>query len=117
MAFPYNPGQRLTIRPHDPPEPIKRRSIGREGLTKIQSKSPLERCLLYPPLEGGLTGTTTVSLTILESVRVGDGHRSQVVIVEASSDSNEISTYNNEVSTDNNEIPGGIRLIAKFYDP
>ena len=99
--LPYVPGQMLTVRPHEPPELTRPRFLKKEDLMKTRSKSPLERCLLYPPSEG-LTGASAISLRIIEGVRVGDGHHSQVVAVEASS---------------NNEIPSGIRLIAKFYDP
>src|SRR6266487_4090033 len=81
--IPYFPGQELWIRPHDPPAPTTGSlALKFDGARERESKHPLERCFLRPPLSGS-TGTTTMLLKILETVRAGDGHSAQVLTVQA----------------------------------
>ncbi|KAK9235011.1 hypothetical protein V1525DRAFT_411229 [Lipomyces kononenkoae] len=75
LFLPYYPGQQFTVVSHDPPEPTT--YITRER----ESKHPLERCILHPPLPGSI-GATTVYLRIVESVRLGDNYNAQVAKVQ-----------------------------------
>ncbi|KAN0075112.1 hypothetical protein V8E54_007723 [Elaphomyces granulatus] len=105
--IPYFPGKEFWVRPHDPPAPTRGSlALKFDGARERESKHPLERCLLHPPLPGS-TGSSTMCLKILGTIRAGDRHSAQLVTVQA-------------VHIDSgmtNAPPSGVQLIAKFYDP
>jgi serine/threonine protein kinase len=105
--IPYIPGQDFVIRSHDPPAPTTASlSLKFDGARERESKHPLERCLLHPPLQGS-TGSTTMRVKILGTVRAGDGHSAQLVTIQA--------FYIDRKMI--NAPPSDVHLIAKFYDP
>src|SRR2546430_15365287 len=105
--LPYFSGQEFWIRPHDPPAPTTASlSLKFDAARERESKHPLERCLLHPPLQGS-TGSTTMCLKILGTVRAGDGHNAQLVTVQAAHIEPRMI----------NAPPSNVQLIAKFYDP
>ncbi|KAK9491679.1 hypothetical protein V1508DRAFT_463020 [Lipomyces doorenjongii] len=80
--LPYYPGQQFTVVSHDPPEPAKGScALNIHAAQERESKRPLERCILHPPLPGSV-GPTTVYLKILETVRLGDNQSAQIAKVQ-----------------------------------
>lgn len=47
----------------------------------MEELHPVERCLQYPPLPGPY-GSSSLELQIYDSVRIGDRHHAQLVVVE-----------------------------------
>ncbi|KAK9239598.1 hypothetical protein V1525DRAFT_397871 [Lipomyces kononenkoae] len=105
--LPYYPGQQFTVVSHDPPEPTTYRcNLNIHTARERESKHPLERCILHPPLPGSI-GVTTVYLRIVESVRLGDNHSAQVAKVQVE----------RVIPHESSSPPVDTPLIAKFYDP
>ncbi|KAK9242128.1 hypothetical protein V1506DRAFT_107766 [Lipomyces tetrasporus] len=105
--LPYYPGQQFTVVSHDPPEPTKGScALNIHTARERESKHPVERCILHPPLPGSV-GTTTVYLKILEPVRLGDNHSTQIAKVQV----------DRVIPHESNSPPVDTPLIAKFYDP
>ncbi|KAI1921765.1 hypothetical protein LOZ12_002170 [Ophidiomyces ophidiicola] len=101
--FPYSTGQELCICSHTPPPPINDRyPFDYAEYLKRRDMHPVDVCLLYPPAKG-VAGKTTVRLQVLEEIRTGSFHGSQVVSV------NILDQLEN--------IPPNTKLVAKFYDP
>lgn len=63
--------------------------------------SPVQRCLRNPPLPGK-SESRFIDLGILEPIKVGDGHNSQVFTVR--------------IQDPGSTQPGDV-LVAKAYDP
>ncbi|KAJ0424718.1 hypothetical protein BJY00DRAFT_309135 [Aspergillus carlsbadensis] len=93
-AVPYTPGWQFTAKPHTPPSPTPvpfdqgcctRNSEA--DLVERRELGLMERCLKHPPLpgldecegeyEGKGEDTDTVTLEIIDAIKVGDGHNSQ----------------------------------------
>lgn len=66
---------------------------------------PIERCLQNPPLQGSY-GPSTIDLRVHETIRIGDEHNAQLVVVE-------ILTANPPVKA----LTQGAHVVAKIYDP
>ncbi|KAK9249273.1 hypothetical protein V1506DRAFT_569458 [Lipomyces tetrasporus] len=105
--LPYYPGREWSILSHDPPAPtVGHCDLTRDGAWEREWKHPLERCILHPPRPGSF-GTTTVDLKIVDIVRAGDQHSSQLVTVQV------VNVDPPESSLPTSNIP----LMAKIYDP
>ncbi|KAK9429335.1 hypothetical protein V1505DRAFT_357001 [Lipomyces doorenjongii] len=105
--LPYFPGQQLALVSHDPPDPtIGSCSLNFHAARERESKPPLDRCILHPPLPGSI-GTATVYLKIIEAVRLGDNHNAQIAKVQV----------DRVIRHESNSPPVDTPLIAKFYDP
>ncbi len=105
--LPYIVGQEFWIRPHTPPPPMHGdRDLSYEGFIERETKHPLERCLLHPPLPG-LTEGALIGVKVVEEVRVGDGHSAQLVTVKIIDVPPQASIL----------LQQNMILVAKFYDP
>ncbi|PGH28296.1 hypothetical protein AJ80_00187 [Polytolypa hystricis UAMH7299] len=103
--LPYIKGQCLTVQSHEPPAPTNN-DCSYDPITAREREHihPLKRCILHPPLEGQ-DGSTIANLEIIETVRAGDSHCAQLVVMQVK-----------QVSPQN-ALPMGRRLLAKIYDP
>jgi serine/threonine protein kinase len=102
--LPYNNGSHLSLRSHQPPAPttFECRVDPKSGHER-QTMSPLDRCLIHPPLPGK-DGQDTAKLVITQTIRAGDAHCAQVVAVRVKSSSS-------------GNLPRDTDLVAKIYDP
>ncbi|OJJ70272.1 hypothetical protein ASPBRDRAFT_56092 [Aspergillus brasiliensis CBS 101740] len=105
---PYTLGWRFTAEYHSVPAPtlVTRGCCMNSESDKKERKhlSPVDRCLKRPPLPGG-KGNDAVRLEILQLLKCGDGHNSQVFIVRLLA------------STSQSLPQDGTELVAKIYDP
>lgn len=106
---PYVKGWRFTARAHIPPPPtpvtIDCCLNDKAGELEWKQLSPVERCLLHPPLPGS-DGSFSVELEIDRPLRVGDNHNAQVALVR-------LLKCNPHLEG----LAKGSRLVAKIYDP
>lgn len=105
--LPYLTGQKLVLRSHTPPSP----TVGSCALNPItanerESKHPLERCLLHPPLPGS-DRRHAVLMEITATIRVGDDQCAQLAAVQVL----------NVTPTTIHGLPTNQTLVAKLYDP
>src|SRR6516162_1465996 len=106
-SLPYFIRNQLTVHSHHPPA----LTVGSCGLNpdsayERQSKHPLERCLLHPPLSGS-KGPHTVRLRIAGAVRVEDNQNAQLAAVHVLE-----ATPSAPCA-----LPTNVTILAKFYDP
>ncbi|GKZ38370.1 hypothetical protein AbraIFM66950_010527 [Aspergillus brasiliensis] len=105
---PYTRGWRFTAQYHSVSAPtlVTRGCCINSRSDKKERKhlSPVDRCLKQPPLPGG-KGNDTVRLEVLQLLKAGDGHNSQVFTVRLLA------------STSQSLPPDGTELVAKIYDP
>jgi hypothetical protein len=96
----------FTVREHTSPPatPITAQCCLRSmaEIEEWSSLSPVKKWLRNPPLAGSSDPCTT-ELNIQDIIRVGDGHHTQVFIVEARSEFSGVQR--------------GMQLVAKVYDP
>ena len=110
---PYVKGFHFTVQQHIPPPPVKLDPITRCTITDIKASEkmeqlhPVERCRQYPPLPGSY-GPLHLELEIHDTIRIGDHHRAQVVVVEVLS-----ADFDFPVKG----LSQGQRVVAKLYDP
>ena len=107
---PYIKDWQFTVQQHNPPPPTKPTSgdctvedIGETN--RLKQLQPIERCLKNPPAEGSY-GPFSLDLRIHDTMRIGDKHHAQVVVVE--------------VLTADPPVEGlsqGELVVAKIYDP
>jgi serine/threonine protein kinase len=107
---PYIPGWRFTIKSHTAPAPtpvVQDCCINSKGDKKERRQlSPIYRCLKHPPLPG-IEGNDTASLEVIDVLKGGDGHNSQVFTVRLL-----------DCESTSQMLPlKGTRLVAKAYDP
>ncbi|KAF9883089.1 hypothetical protein FE257_004097 [Aspergillus nanangensis] len=77
--------------------------------TERRKLRPIDRCLKHPPLPGkaGYEGHDTVSLQVIDLLKGGDGHNSQVLTVRLL-----------DFETKSHILPRkNTKLVAKIYDP
>ena len=107
---PYAKGWRFTAQQHNPPPPIQiKPSVGctfksMDEAQKMEELHPFEQCRQYPPLPGSC-GSSSLELQVHETIRIGDHHNSQVVLVE-------VLTANSIKG-----LSPGQYAVAKLYDP
>lgn len=70
----------------------------------MEELHPFEQCRQYPPLPGSC-GSSSLELQVHETIRIGDHHNSQVVLVE-------VLTANSIKG-----LSPGQYAVAKLYDP
>ncbi|KAL4888050.1 hypothetical protein BDV59DRAFT_189430 [Aspergillus ambiguus] len=107
---PYTPGWRFTAKSHNVSAPtlvLQGCCTNSEGDRRERKKLyPIDRCLAHPPLPGK-EGNDTVSLEVIDLLKGGDGHNSQVLIVRLL-----------DFESTSQILPQkGSRLVAKIYDP
>ena len=105
LPLPYITGWKFTARQHNPPPPT-RVTPGSclnddVGYLEWKEMNPVERCLQHPPLEGSY-GSFSLDLQIRGTLRAGDDHNDQVVVVD--------------VLTEDSHLKGQ-SIVAKIYDP
>lgn len=109
--IPYVKGWCFNVQQHIPPPPIELNpSIectvkDADQSIKMRASDPFELCLHHPPLPGTI-GPSSLRLQINDTIRIGDHHLAQLVLVE--------------VLTTNPQVKGlsqGQRVVAKLYDP
>ena len=71
----------------------------------MEQLHPIERCLQYPPLPGSY-GPLKLVIEVYDTIRIGDHHNAQVVVVE-------VLTADFPVKG----ISQGQLVVAKLYDP
>lgn len=103
----YLTGQKLVLRSYTLPSP----TVGSCALNPItanerESKHPLERCLLHPPLPGS-DRRHAVLMEITATIRVGDNQCAQLAAVQVL----------NVTPTTIHGLPTNQTLVAKLYDP
>jgi hypothetical protein len=81
---PYTAGWRFTAKSHTAPAPtpaVRNCCINSE-IDRIERRElrPVDRCLEHPPLPGK-EGNNTVTLEVIDLLKAGDGHNSQVLTV------------------------------------
>ncbi|KAH8427759.1 uncharacterized protein LDX57_005466 [Aspergillus melleus] len=105
---PYIPGWKFDAKSHTPPPPTlvaRDCCINSESdRTERQHMDPVDRCLKWPPLPGK-EGDDTISLEIIDILKGGDEHNSQVFTVQLSSSTSPLPPRK------------GTKLVAKVYDP
>lgn len=107
---PYTPGWRFKAQSHIAPAPtpvVQHCCINSKNeKTERNQQSPIDRCLKHPPLPGK-EGNGTVNLEVMDILKGGDGHNSQVFTARllASDSTSEILPQK------------GTQLVAKIYDP
>ena len=110
---PYTKGLRFTVQQHIPPPPvevdpfIRCNFADRKASEEMEQLHPLDRCLEYPPLPGSY-GASTLELEIIDTIRIGDHHHAQVVVVEVLAVDFPIKGI---------RLSQGQRVVAKLYDP
>lgn len=83
----YVKGWQFTVQQHIPSPPVQLDIFkgctfdNREERDKMENMHPIKRCLQYPPLPGSY-GPFSLELQIQGSVRIGDCHHAQLVVVE-----------------------------------
>lgn len=109
--IPYVKGWHFTVQNHTPPRPtvneipMSCEFKNREDAIKVERLHPIERCLQYPPLPGSYS-SCSLELQIRGTIRIGDRHHSQVVLVEVIAASPSV-----------NGLSQGQCVVAKLYDP
>lgn len=109
--IPYVKGWHFTVQNHTPPRPtvneipMSCEFKNREDAIKVERLHPIERCLQYPPLPGSYS-SCSLELQIRGTIRIGDRHHSQVVLVEVITASPSV-----------NGLSQGQCVVAKLYDP
>lgn len=82
----YTKGWQFTVRQHTPPPPVKLNPYtlcsfeDQDESIKMELLHPIKRRLRYPPLLGPYG--SSIELQICDTLRVGDCHNAQVVVVE-----------------------------------
>ncbi|CAN6663103.1 hypothetical protein TRVA0_034S01552 [Trichomonascus vanleenenianus] len=103
---PYVKDTKFTVHQHVAPPPLPEFydccRAPKDRLEERRTLTWIERCLRHPPLAGELV-SGTLDFEIVDTLKVGDGHNAQVLIVEARSALNSIQR--------------GQKLVAKVYDP
>lgn len=104
---PYIKGQRFSVRSHNPPAPEPRRERGcrltKEANLERLEVSPLQRCLVHPPLVGS-SGDITVDFKVSRELKIGRDHKAQVAVVDI-------------LQANSKALKGVTTAVAKFYDP
>src|SRR5438034_1790269 len=80
-AIPYVKGEQLTVYHNISPEPTPRKYGGCKDYRELKQYSPLQYCLLHPPLNGKTIKGDSLAIKITEQIAVRDGHSSQVVAI------------------------------------
>jgi len=110
---PYTRGWLFRAKVHTPPPPTlvveDCHTNSNSDVAERWALSATERCLKHPPLPG-VEGTDTVSLEIIEPLKVGDGHHSQVFTIRVVDSPSELLPVDGDGS-------GCTQLVAKVYDP
>ncbi|KAJ5105710.1 hypothetical protein NUU61_003057 [Penicillium alfredii] len=107
---PYTPGWRFQAQSHTAPAPTPVIQCGcinsDHEMRERNQQSLIDRCLRHPPLPGK-EGNGAVSLEVIDILKGGDGHSSQVFTARllASDSKPEILPQK------------GTQLVAKIYDP
>lgn len=105
--LPYFTGQQLVVRSHSPPSPtVGSCSLNPNTAYERESKHPLERCLLHPPLPGS-DRPHTVLMEITGTIRVGDNQSAQLAAVQVL----------NVTPTTTHGLLTNQTLVVKLYDP
>ncbi|CAN6644531.1 hypothetical protein TRVA0_020S01948 [Trichomonascus vanleenenianus] len=104
--IPYVRGWKFTIRQHiaPPSTPVIHNGFisSKESREESKKLTPLERCILHPPLAGDF-GPGSIDFRIRDTIRIGDGYNSQVFLVQALSKLERIKRWK--------------KLVTKVYDP
>lgn len=109
--IPYVQGWCFNVQQHIPPPPIELNPAIEctveevSESIKMKESDPFELCLHNSPLPG-VHGPSSLQLQINDTIRVGDRHHAQLVVVE--------------VLTANPSVKGlsqGQQVVAKIYDP
>lgn len=111
--IPYVKGWRFTVQQHNPPPPVELDlSIlctfeDKKESVKMEQLHSIERCLRYPPLpRSGSYGSSSLELQIHDTIRIGDYHNAQVVVVEVLA-----------AEPPFDGLLQGQLVVAKLYDP
>lgn len=108
---PYVKGLRFTVQQHIPPPPVKLHPAilctfeDKKESKKMRQLHPIERCFQYPPLPGSY-GSLNLELKIHDTIRIGDRHNAQIVLVEVLMADPPVKG-----------LSQGQRVVAKLYDP
>ncbi|ODM15961.1 hypothetical protein SI65_08802 [Aspergillus cristatus] len=111
LRVPYVKGSRFTAQ-QDISPPIKLNpSMGctfeyYDDAETMKALHPIERCIQYPPLNGSY-GSLSLELQVQETIRIGDCHHAQVVVVEVLTASCPLAE----------RLSKGQCVVAKLYDP
>lgn len=109
--LPYVKGWRFSVRSHVPVPPVstdpRSHLEDADGSRERSQLDPVERCLRHPPTSGAVS-SSGAELEIHDTLRVGDGHNAQLVVVDV------VKTNTNSPSKG---LAEGKRVVAKIYDP
>lgn len=97
----------MVVRSHSPPSPtVGSCSLNPNTAYERESKHPLERCLLHPPLPGS-DRPHTVLMELTGTIRIGDNQSAQLAAVQVL----------NVTPTTTHGLLTNQTLVAKLYDP
>ena len=107
---PYIKNWQFTVQQHNAPPPTRPFKgdctvVGIEETNRLKQLQPIEQCLKNPPAEGSY-GPFSLDLCVHDTIRIGNKHHAQVVVVE--------------VLTADSPVEGllqGELVVAKIYDP